>query len=277
MNHELTILLVEDNPIECKNLIDCINNTDNMALVGITGSSYEALNYIQEYYPKVIILDLELHTGSGTGLDVLNGLKHLNLDITPYILITTNNTSSVIHKYVRENGADFIMTKNQADYSAQNVIKFIFMLKDIILDRYQKKTSSVQETQQSPHLKKQRLRQRIHAYLNNIGINPKVLGYTYLTDAIELSVNHHQERFCDTISHIYQKSPASIERAMQNAINKAWNTSDIETLEQNYTARINSDKGVPTITEFICYYATKIQDSENFFVLEDPNKITKEL
>ncbi len=265
MNNELTILLVEDNPFECQSLIDYINNSEKLVLAASTNNAYQALDYIQEYYPDIIILDLELHMGSGTGLDVLNNLKNLHIGITPYILVTTNNTSSVIHEFARRFGADFIMTKNQADYSAKNVIDFILMLYDVIQNKCHPKTElhTVSVTN-SPHLKKQRLRQKIHACLNSIGINPKVLGYTYLTDAIELSVHSQTEHLSDTIAQTYRKSPASIERAMQNAINKAWSICDIDTLEQNYTARIQSDRGVPTITEFVCYYAIKIRDSENF-------------
>ena len=58
----------------------------------------------------------------------------------------------------------------------------------------------------------------------------------------------------------YKKTDASIERAMQNAINRAWRTSDIDDLLTYYTARIHSQKGVPTIMEFIFYYANKIQN-----------------
>ncbi|MEY8328076.1 sporulation initiation factor Spo0A C-terminal domain-containing protein [Lachnospiraceae bacterium 48-33] len=265
MKNELTILLVEDNPVECQSLIDCINNSEKLVLVANTNSAYQASDYIQEYYPDIIILDLELHMGSGTGLDVLNNLKNLHLGITPYILVTTNNTSSIIHEFTRQSGADFIMTKNQADYSAKNVINFILMLYDVIQNKcYPKTELPIVSATDSPHLKKQRLRQKIHIYLNSVGINPKVLGYTYLTDAIELSIHSKTEHLSDTIAKTYRKSPASIERAMQNAINKAWSTCDIDTLEQNYTARIQSDRGVPTITEFICYYAIKIRDSENF-------------
>ena len=46
---------------------------------------------------------------------------------------------------------------------------------------------------------------------------------------------------------------------MQNAINRTWYTSDTEDLLKYYTARIRSDKGVPTLMEFISYYANKIR------------------
>ena len=34
---------------------------------------------------------------------------------------------------------------------------------------------------------------------------------------------------------------------------------DIEDLLKHYTAKVNSEKGCPTITEFICYYANKLK------------------
>ena len=47
---------------------------------------------------------------------------------------------------------------------------------------------------------------------------------------------------------------------MQNAINRAWAISNIDDLLENYTAKISSSKGVPTLTEFIFYYANKIKN-----------------
>ena len=46
---------------------------------------------------------------------------------------------------------------------------------------------------------------------------------------------------------------------MQNAIAKAWRTTPIDDLLKYYTAKISSDKGIPTITEFIYHYANKLK------------------
>lgn len=61
------------------------------------------------------------------------------------------------------------------------------------------------------------------------------------------------------IAQKYGKTDASVERAMQNAINRAWRTGNVEELLFYYTARINPSRGVPTITEFISYYANKLK------------------
>ena len=46
---------------------------------------------------------------------------------------------------------------------------------------------------------------------------------------------------------------------MQNAINYAWGHTPIDDLMLYFTAKIASDKGVPTVTEFVYYYANKIK------------------
>jgi flavin-binding protein dodecin len=52
------------------------------------------------------------------------------------------------------------------------------------------------------------------------------------------------QNLCNVIGQKYGKTESSVERAMQNAINKAWRTCDIDDLLHYYTARISSDKGV---------------------------------
>ena len=70
----------------------------------------------------------------------------------------------------------------------------------------------------------------------------------------------HTNNLCTTIGDKYSKTDASVERAMQNAINNAWRSNDIDELLKHYSARINSDRGVPTLTEFVYYYANKIKN-----------------
>ena len=59
---------------------------------------------------------------------------------------------------------------------------------------------------------------------------------------------------------MHRKTENSVERAMQNAIDRTWKTTDINVLLKHYTAKINPDRGAPTITEFIHYYAQQIKN-----------------
>lgn len=259
LDRELNIILVEDDVEACKRFTEYTDLTDNISIIADTNNSYRAIELVKELHPDAVILDLELNQGKGNGLLFLQELKNLDVPFKPYILITTNNSSPTTYEYARQSGADFIMSKHQSDYSEQNAIDFLIMMKDIIQNNITKQHSAYATTE-SPVQHEKRLKKKITIELDNIGISPKVVGYKYLTDAILLVINGQASNLCVTTGQKYAKTDSSVERAMQNAINKAWRSTDIEDLLVHYTAKISSEKGVPTLTEFIYYYANKIKN-----------------
>lgn len=259
MDEKLTILLVEDDPQACKDIIMEIGkNADVFALVGVTNNSNRALQYVWDAQPDAIILDLELHEGGGDGLDFLKKLKNADVARPPFVLVTTNNISTLTHKVAREYGADFIMTKNQEGYSAQSVVDFIKIARTVIMSRPKRETLT--GGQENDELAERRIQRRISHELDKVGISAKSVGYRYLIDAIMIIMKKPVQHVCRIIGAKYNKTENSVERAMQNAINRAWANSDINDLLANYTARIKSSKGIPTITEFIFFYAQKLNN-----------------
>ncbi|HHV12581.1 MAG TPA: response regulator [Clostridiales bacterium] len=259
MVKKLSVILVEDDPDECEEFVDYIEELDDISLLGVTNDSTKAIEYIKDYLPDVAILDLELQKGSGSGLNVLMELRQFDLNNRPYVLITTNNSSQITHESARRLGADFIMTKYQADYSPKSIVDFLKIMEPAISSRRKAAAENTHDTE-PPEIKHKRLLRRINAELNQIGISPKAVGYQYLADAILLVIKQVKQNLYCEIGNKYGKTEASVERAMQNAINKAWKTSDIDDLLKYYTARINPDRGVPTITEFVYYYANMIKN-----------------
>lgn len=255
----LTILLVEDEPEICQTYAAYAEQMEDISLIGETADATEAVKMIQDNLPDVIILDLELPKGRGSGLDLLRDLQDTPLAVEPYIVVVTNNINDVTREYARSLGVGFIISKYQAGYSEKYVLDFLRPMKDMI-----QSTSHVrltpEGTPETPAQRKNRMTKRIHAELDRIGINPKSLGYKYLTDGILIVIESETTYLCDKISKRYGKSAASVERAMQGAINKAWQTTDIDELLTLYTSRISSYKGVPTLTEFVYHYARKLRD-----------------
>ena len=260
MDHPLNIIIIEDDAGVCKRFTACTDSSEGILISAITNSSYDALALVKKHHPDAIILELELNTGAGNGLLFLNHLKTLALPYKPYILVTTNNSSPVTYAYARHAGADFIMYKRQADYSEHNAIAFLQMMKPAILQSHGQ-TILIDETADTSKQQNLKLKRLIDKELNLIGISPKLTGYRYLSEAIFLLINGHNGSLCGIIAERYQKTDSSVERAMQNAINKAWRSNDMDELSKNYTAKINSERGVPTLTEFVYYYATKIKDN----------------
>lgn len=259
MDNLLTILVVEDDVAVCKKYVEYVDTLDDISIVDITNNATKALQDIQDYRPNAIILDLELHFGSGSGLDVLQGLIDMKLELNPYILVTTNNSSSITYEYARQLGADYIFYKHQENYTEREAINLLRTMKNIIKNKFvlSQKKESLPDT---PAVRTQRITKRIITELNLVGISPKAKGYQYLIDAILLTIEQPRTCLPSIIGEKYDKTDVSVERAMQNAINKAWRSNNIEILLQHFDAKIRSEKGVPTITEFVCYYARKIQN-----------------
>lgn len=254
----LNILLIEDDLEACQKFAQYTDELDDIFIVSITNNSSKALKDIYDYLPHAVILDLELHQGGGSGLEFLAGLNNMNLSVYPYILVTTNNSSKVTYEYARQLGADFIMSKHQDNYSEKYVIDFLRMIKSAIKNKSKSSTLNTL-TPESPKMHYKHITNRIITELNLVGINPKSLGYKYLIDAIHIQIDNPTQNLCTFIGKKYGKTESSVERAMQNAINSAWKKTDIEDLLKHYTAKIHSDKGAPTITEFVSYYSYKIK------------------
>ncbi|MEE0264612.1 MAG: sporulation initiation factor Spo0A C-terminal domain-containing protein [Acutalibacteraceae bacterium] len=255
MHQKLSILIIEDEIELCEEYKNKITQKDDLILIDTTNNTDTALNLIAEFLPDILILDLELHNGFGNGINLLQDLTKLSLKQKPFILVVTNNISSVTHKIVRELGADFLITKNQKDYSVDMVLNFIASISHTAFahnNSYSSDAEAVQSYEQS-------VKNKINTELDLIGISSKLKGRIYLSDAIEVICKNRIPNISTVIAKKYSKTEASVERAMQTAINHAWKNTDIETLENHYTAYINPRKGVPTITEFICYYADKVK------------------
>ena len=258
MEKELTVLLVEDDQAECEKFIQLIESMDGIRLVGVTNNDTKALEYVKDHLPDAVILDLELHKGKGTGVAFLEELNRMIMKSPPYILVTTHNISRMTHERVRQEGADFIMLKSQEDYSAGKVIEFLMSLKKTIHEARRKMQKDDDFTAEAPYDLRKRQEIRITTEIDLIGISPKAVGRSYLIEAIMYRIEGRQGQVA-MIASKHGKSDASVERAMQNAINRAWSTMQPDDLLMHYTSRIHSEKGVPTVTEFICHYANKMK------------------
>ncbi|MBQ2604222.1 MAG: sporulation initiation factor Spo0A C-terminal domain-containing protein [Acutalibacteraceae bacterium] len=264
MKQTLSVLLVDDDLTTCDRIKKIAESYDNIELIASVNNAQDAVNCIKEQKPDAMILDLKLHHGKGSGFDVLKEIKTLGLS-SPFILITTFNTSSTTYEIARRLGADFIMYKKQEDYSEETPIDFLRMLSGEIL-QCEKNAKHLLTNKQTVHLNhyhedeyaENEIDDLINEELIDIGINPKVPGFKYLKEAIKITISNPTHNISAYIGKKFNKSSGSVERAMQNAIERAWDLTDIDVLSKHYTARINSSKGVPTILEFIYFYANKI-------------------
>lgn len=258
-NEIINILLVEDDMQDCKIIKDYVDARDDVKLVKIVNSSKEAIKNIKVYVPDAIILDIELNNGEGSGLQVLEQIKELNLDLKPVIVITTNISSKTVYTYAHNNGADLVFHKLKDDYSPELIIENILLLCKINKTENRNRTTSTETVNEV----RNKLSDRINRELNLIGISSHLIGRKYIHDAIIYIIENDKDKE-NVFLHLakeYKKGNSTIGRSIQTAIEHAWRKSPIEDLQKYYTAAVNYNTGVPTPTELIYYYVEKIKKS----------------
>lgn len=256
----MPLLLIEDDEHDVKAFKEFIISMDDVKIVKTTNSSKEGIKALKTYMPEGVILDLELHQGEGSGLEFLEEMNKTKLDFKPIIIVTTNVASNIIYNYIRKLGADFIFYKKKSDYSVQSVIKSMISLRQTLyntqLNELVKNTNM-----ETPQEQADRISEKIENELDLIGISHNYKGRKYLYEAIYYMIEQGTDgdSVFTYLSSKHKTGVSSISRAMQTAINHAWKISSIEDLLMYYKARINPEKGVPTPTEFVCYYVEKVR------------------
>lgn len=255
----LDLFVIEDDENDRNALIRHFGGSKEFNVTGYTDNSEEALRQIKTLKPHAVILDLELKRGGGDGLDFLKKLRAENYGHI-YVVVTTNNISRVTHRAARALGCDYIMTKCEGDYSPKKVAELLSNVRPFLLNETYGAAPQDKVTPAPAASDTNTVRRRVHYELNILGVNHKSVGYDYLTEAIIMAYNGCGGLFAQRVGKLLRKGEQSVVRAMQNAINRAWNGGDPEELARMYTAHVHSDKGVPTVNGFIYYYAQKIKD-----------------
>ena len=98
---------------------------------------------------------------------------------------------------------------------------------------------------------------QIHNTLLRIGVPPNLLGYSYITYAVELLLidptKMHaitKELYVD-IAIRFRSTPSRVERAIRNAINVTWLYGNLDYITRIFVNCIRADKGVPTNSLFL--------------------------
>lgn len=255
---KMRLLLIEDDTKECDIFRKIEKRREDIEFVKITDSDIEGLNVVKNQEIDGIILDLELNKGSGNanGFDFLEQLKILKLAKFPKIVVTTNVFSDSVYEYLHKNGVDIIFYKKQVNYSHDNVINTLALLKGYNTNKPNEKLNIPDKEN-----KMDKISDKINNELDLIGVSSHLQGRKYLHDAIYFILDKNEDTNSTVIQYLvknYKKSSSTITRAMQNAILHAWRISSIDDLTKYYTAKVNYETGIPTPTEFVYYYADKI-------------------
>jgi DNA-binding NarL/FixJ family response regulator len=106
----MKVFIVEDSPAVLERLAEMVMDIDGMELVGDAGTYGAAVSGIIAARPDVAILDIKLADDTGSGIDVLSGVKPRLPGLKAIVL---SNYATPQHiKASTEAGADFFLDKS---------------------------------------------------------------------------------------------------------------------------------------------------------------------
>jgi CheY-like chemotaxis protein len=109
----LRVLLVEDSPLLVQRISELVEDLPDVRLVGTAGSEAEAVGRLQGEDVDVVILDLQLHAGSGFGvLRALQGRPRA----APAVVVFTNFAIGAYRDTAFSLGARHFLDKSR-DYA----------------------------------------------------------------------------------------------------------------------------------------------------------------
>lgn len=251
----IQVLLIEDDEKHRIKYQEYISSLKSTVELYIADGETKGLELVQKFNFDAIILDLELNKSDGDGIMFLDKIKQIDLPKKPLIVVITHNSSDIIHQCARDKGADYIFEKMKRDYSPAFIMSFIRSVckGQAIIDNRKKRLKPVSLTDD------------IESIINRIRINEDMLGRPFIIRAIEIVATSKKKELkpyrdvYPIIAKESSKTVDSVNRAIENAINKAWNTTDKELLDDVYPRVVDSVKGAPTNKEFIFYVAEQIK------------------
>ena len=106
----MKVFIVEDSPAVLERLVEMVRDIHGMEFVGDAGTYGAAVSGIISARPDVAILDIKLADNTGSGIDVLSGVKPRLPGLKSIVL---SNYATPQHiKASAEAGADFFLDKS---------------------------------------------------------------------------------------------------------------------------------------------------------------------
>lgn len=261
MSDLIKIMLVEDDPMVCESYQMTVKHHPNLAIVYETGSEQQALGYLLAHTVDVIILDIELREGDGVSL--LDALEDWKTE-KPFITVVTNNNSSILLRYIREHGADYVYQKNNISYSPSKVLSIIQKICP-----YQKAMKGRKEPLMQDGFRRERdddvKRQYVEDELQKMGFKRKQMGFTYIADAVMILMDYSgtpprlTSEIYPLIAKMRNASKEGVERDIRHAIEVTFQNANAAQLNRYYPYPYDKEKGRPSNRDFLIGFTERIR------------------
>ena len=185
-------------------------------ILSVVNNGLDALQKIKQFQPDVLLFDLLL-----PGLDGISLLKNISeMKNPPVTLCCTRFFSDVALEAILSFGVAYTLYKPVDAQALQTSI--------VSSLRMHKRISSYKNSMIAANVDNDRLRMYIRNYIITLGIPSKLVGCTYLTEAVLLAkgdmmlMRNLSRGLYLEISRIMRTTPSCVERSIRSAISAAY-------------------------------------------------------
>jgi two-component system response regulator (stage 0 sporulation protein A) len=263
MKEKITVLIADDNQEFSMNLASCIEEQNDMEVIGVAKDGNEAIDVINNTMPDIVILDVIMPHLDGIG--VLEKINMMQNSKRPMCIMLSAVGQDKITQKAISLGAEYYVVK---PFDINLLIRRIRELKEYkpgINTNFIAKEVKKQYVDLQDKAGEENLEALVTNVIHEVGVPAHIKGYQYLREAIIMVINDIEvinqitKMLYPKIAHKYSTTPSRVERAIRHAIEVAWGRGQSEVVENIFGYTISAAKGKPTNSEFIAMIADKLR------------------
>lgn len=243
------VILMESNETALRQLKDSFSKNGEYHLTYAGGDGDVGIKHILQEKPDLVVTGMFLSGTDGQG--VIRTLKKTWSDVKVIAIGLAND--SLIEKAINL-GADHYVVK---PFNPESVLE---IAEDLLREEVKKEVREYA----NKHRKAVSIDEKISEIFISIGIPPHIKGYSYLRDAIKMTVerpyviNAVTKELYPAVAQMHNTSSSKVERAIRHAIEVAWNRGRIDAINAIFGTRIYLGTEKPTNSEFVALVADKL-------------------
>ena len=228
------VLVADADFVFAKELSRALEESGEFQIIDIALNGKRAVRMVEERHPDVLVMDILLPELDG--LSVLEAIR----SATPLPIIIA--TSAFISNYV---------TVSAMNLGVRQLIKKPCDAASVAASV--ERACRILPRSGTGYDRRSLIANTLH----DVGIPANIKGYSYLMDALELTIANPEVAFSMTqsiyvpIARQHGVQPEQVSRAIKRAIDIAWDRGDLDTLQSYFGYTVSNTRGMPTNGEFV--------------------------
>lgn len=266
MNEKIKVLIADDNAEFSKMLHLCLNNENDIEVVGVASNGNEALELVKNESPDILLCDMIMPYLDGFG--VIEGISNLNLDNPPKTIILSSIGAEKVASKAINLGAVYYLLK-PIDYQV-----LVSRVREIHLD-LDKKDVNENTCEANVVIQNEDIFNnssdpinidiQITNIMSKMGVPAHIKGYTFVREGVKMLIEDVEllgsitKELYPSIAIKHSTTSSRVERAIRHSIEVAWNRGNQEFIANFFNYDLNRRANKPTNAEFIAGIADKLR------------------